>query len=224
MTAVQDTPPEGDGTQPQFDAAFRDELGRLFRWRRDVRRFCREPLPAGLIEDLLDIAQLSPSVGLSQPWRWVLVSDSARRAAIRTSFEACNSTALAGQAGERAALYAGLKLSGLDDAPCHLAVFAEPEPAQGHGLGRLTMPETVFYSTAMAIHTLWLAARAEGVGLGWVSILDPRAVNAILEVSTDWKFIGYLCLGYPEHADDTPELERAAWERRRTGRAGLLHR
>ena len=224
MAAVQNMADETPGQQPQFDAAFRDELMRLFRWRRDVRRFRREPLPEGLIEDLLDIAQMSPSVGLSQPWRWVLVSDPVRRAAIRTSFEACNSTALAGQAGERAAIYAGLKLSGLDDAPCHLAVFAEPEPAQGHGLGRLTMPETVFYSTAIAIHTLWLAARAHGVGLGWVSILDPDAINPVLDVPADWKFIGYLCLGYPERADDTPELERAAWERRRTGRASLLRR
>lgn len=224
MSAALGAPDDASEAGPLFDAAFRHELTQLFRWRRDVRRFLKDPLTPGLIEDLLDIAQLSPSVGLSEPWRWVLVSDPARRAAIRANFETCNAAALAGQSGERAAIYAGLKLAGLDDAPCHLAVFAEPDPVQGAGLGRMTMPETVSYSAAIAIHTLWLAARAHGVGLGWVSILDPPVINAILDMPRDWKFIGYLCLGYPERADDTPELERAAWERRRTGRAALLRR
>jgi 5,6-dimethylbenzimidazole synthase len=200
--------------EPDFDPAFRDDLTELFRWRRDVRRFRRTPLPDGLVERLLDIAQLSPSVGLSEPWRWVLVGDQTRRAAIRANFEACNATALACQTGERAAIYARLKLAGLDDAPVHLAVFTEADPGQGSGLGRMTMPETTTYSTVIAIHTLWLAARAAGVGLGWVSILDPGQISMALDVPAGWKFVGYLCLGYPEQADDTPELERADWERR----------
>ena len=205
-------------SEPVFDEAFCEQLTELFRWRRDVRRFRTDPLPDGLIEALIDRAALSPSVGLSEPWRWVLVDDPARRAMVRASYEACNAEALACQADDRAGLYARLKLSGLDDAPCHLAVFVEPDPDQGHGLGRRTMPETTAYSAVIAIHTLWLAARAAGVGVGWVSILDAEAVSTALDVPADWKLVGYLCVGYPAAADDTPELERRDWEHRRAPR------
>ncbi len=205
-------------SEPVFDEAFCEQLTELFRWRRDVRRFRTDPLPDGLIEALIDRAALSPSVGLSEPWRWVLVDDPARRAMVRASYEACNAEALACQADDRAGLYARLKLSGLDDAPCHLAVFVEPDPDQGHGLGRRTMPETTAYSAVIAIHTLWLAARAMGIGVGWVSILDAEAVSTALDVPADWKLVGYLCVGYPAAADDTPELERRDWEHRRAPR------
>jgi len=190
------------------------ELRALLTWRRDVRRFRADPLPDGLVEQLLQIAGLAPSVGLSQPWRWVMVDDPVRRALVRASFEACNGEALAAQSPDRAALYARLKLAGLDQAPRHLAVFSEPDPQQGSGLGRATMPETTAYSAVMAIHTLWLAARAMGVGVGWVSILDPQAIAAALDAPAHWTFIGYLCLGYPEADSDTPELERAGWASR----------
>jgi 5,6-dimethylbenzimidazole synthase len=207
---------------PNFSPAFRQQLRDLFRWRRDVRRFRPDPLPAGLLEELLDVAALAPSVGLSQPWRFVLVEDPARRAAVRASFAACNAAALARQDSSRAGLYARLKLAGLDEAPCHLAIFAEPDPAQGHGLGRATMPEMAAYSAVLAAHTLWLVARAEGLGMGWVSILEPGAVAAALDVPAGWTLIGYFCLGYPQEDQETPELERAGWERRR--RAELLRR
>lgn len=200
---------------PDFDAAFRGGLRDLFRWRRDVRHFRPDPVPEAVLDRLLEIACLAPSVGLSQPWRFVTVDDPARRAAVRANFLACNEAALAAQPTERAALYARLKLAGLDEAPCHLAVFAETAPSQGHGLGRLTMPETTAYSAVMAVHTLWLAARAEGLGLGWVSILDPATVAAALDVPADWRFIGYFCIGTPDSVSDTPELEREGWERRR---------
>ena len=209
---------------PAFDQPFRDQLAALFRWRRDVRHFERTPLPPGCLAELLDAACLSPSVGNSQPWRFVAVEDPARRAAVRANFETCNARALAGQEPGRAALYARLKLAGLDEAPCQLAVFAEPDPAQGHGLGRATVPETTAYSAVMAAHTLWLAARAAGLGLGWVSILDPAAVKAALDVPSGWTLVGYFCLGYPSDESDTPELERAGWEHRRTLAAVLLRR
>lgn len=204
-----------DLAPPLFDAAFRTELAALFRWRRDVRHFRGAPVPEALLEDVLEAASLAPSVGLSQPWHFVTVDDPARRAQVRASFATANHDALAAQAPDRAESYARLKLAGLDTAPCHIAVFVEDDPAQGHGLGRRSMPETVVFSAVMAVHTLWLAARATGLGLGWVSIVDPDQVRDILDVPGDWRLIGYLCLGYPANESDTPELERAGWEQRR---------
>ena len=211
-------------TGPVFDDAFRAQLLELFRWRRDVRHFRSEPVPPSLLHRLLEVASLAPSVGLSEPWRMVTVDDPARRAAVRASFEACNAQALACQTANRANAYARLKLAGLDEAPCQLAVFAEPDPGQGHGLGRATMPETTAYSAVMAVHTLWLAARAFGLGLGWVSILDPSAVAAALDVPQGWTLVGYFCLGYPQTEDETPELERLGWEQRRPARSAVIRR
>jgi 5,6-dimethylbenzimidazole synthase len=208
---------------PNFDAAFRDQLESLFRWRRDVRHFCATPVPPALLDELLALACMAPSVGLSQPWRFVSVDDPARRAAIRDNFLRCNRAALADQS-DRAGLYARLKLAGLDEAPCHLAVFAEPDPDQGHGLGRKTMPETTAYSAVMAVHTLWLAARAAGLGLGWVSILDPLPIAEVLDVPAQWVFVGYFCLGTPAAESDTPELERQGWEHRRAPEMFRLRR
>jgi 5,6-dimethylbenzimidazole synthase len=198
----------------EFDEAFRARLRELLVWRRDVRSFRRDPLPAGTLERLIQLACLAPSVGLSQPWRFVIVEDEVRRAAVRTNFERCNAEALAAQSPQRAAAYARLKLAGLDDAPCQLAVFADRATAQGHGLGRHTMPEMIEYSAVTAVHTIWLAARSHGIGVGWVSILEPAAVAAILDVPADWKFIAYLCLGFPQAEDDLPDLARKGWEQR----------
>lgn len=209
---------------PVFDEGFRATLLDLFRWRRDVRHFRAEPVPAEVLDRLLEVACLAPSVGLSQPWRFVTVDDPARRAMVRVSFEQCNAEALASQAADHAALYARLKLAGLDQAPCHLAVFAESDPEQGRGLGRRTMPQTTAYSAVMAVYTIWLAARAEGLGLGWVSILDPATVAAALEVPESWVFIGYFCLGYPAEQNDQPELERRGWEQRRGAASARLRR
>jgi len=207
-----------------FDAAFRDALRDLIVWRRDVRRFRRDAPPPGTIERLLRLASLAPSVGLSQPWRFVVVEDAARRAAVRENFHRCNEAALAAYAGERAQRYATLKLAGLDEAPMHLAAFTDRGTPQGHDLGRRTMPEMAEYSTVMAIHTIWLVARAEGLGLGWVSILDPAEVARILEVPPEWIFLGYFCLGYPQREETTPELEREAWEQRRAWESFVVRR
>jgi 5,6-dimethylbenzimidazole synthase len=199
----------------EFDQAFRTRLRELLVWRRDVRRFRRDDLPNGTLETLIEFACLAPSVGLSQPWRFVIVENPARRAAIRENFALCNAQALAAQDSCRASSYARLKLAGLEEAPAHVAVFADRSTAQGHGLGRRTMPEMIEYSAVIAVHTIWLAARAQSIGMGWVSILDPAAVAEILEVPVEWKFIGYFCLGYPQTDDTTPELEQAGWEQRR---------
>ncbi|AZO79426.1 MULTISPECIES: 5,6-dimethylbenzimidazole synthase [unclassified Bosea (in: a-proteobacteria)] len=197
---------------PIFDDGFRDKLGELIAWRRDVRRFRREPVPEELLAKLLDLMQLSPSVGYSQPWRWLKVDDPAQRSAVQASFSRCNADALAEYGGERAALYARLKLEGLREAPVQFAVFCDHGTAQGHGLGRRTMPEMLDYSVVAAITQFWLAARAHGLGLGWVSILDPAELAKIVGAPPEWKLIGYLCLGYPEEEHEVPELVRAGWE------------
>lgn len=208
---------------PSFGARFRAELEELLIWRRDVRRFRPDPVPSPLVDHLLDLVQLAPSVGNSQPWRFVQVESAGARAAVRASFERCNREALAGYRGERARVYAGLKLAGLDRAPLQWAVFCDEATGQGHGLGRATMPETLAWSVVGAVHVLWLTARARGLGLGWVSILDPVEVARALDVPGSWRFIAHLCLGWPEEEHATPELERRGWQPRASrGRSVLI--
>ena len=198
----------------RFDADFQAEFAELVAWRRDVRRFRPGAVPEALMNQLLGLAALAPSVGNCQPTRLVRVDDESRREAVRANFEAANSQALAAYEGERAQLYASLKLAGLREAPVHLAVFCDDATEQGHGLGARTMPETRRYSAVCALHTVWLAARAHGLGVGWVSILDPGRLAEALDVPGDWSFIAYLCVGWPQEERLTPELERAGWQAR----------
>lgn len=207
-----------------FDDGFRATLAALFALRRDVRHFRPDPLPEGVLARLFALARLAPSVGLSEPWRFAIVADPARRARVRTLFEACNQRALAGYDGERAALYARLKLAGLDIAPVQFAAFSDRATEQGAGLGRQTMPETAEYSVVAAIHTIWLAARAEGIGLGWVSILDPAEMPEILDVPRSWRLVGYFCLGRPEEEATIPELQRLGWAARAPMSQNILNR
>ncbi|MBL4918736.1 5,6-dimethylbenzimidazole synthase [Szabonella alba] len=200
--------------QGSYDAAFRAGLRDLMEWRRDVRRFRTDPVEAAVLNRCLDAFRLAPSVGLSEPWRVVLVETAAARAAALANYETANADALQAFDDDKAALYARLKLSGMREAPLHLAVFCDDATDQGSGLGAATMPETRAYSVVGAITHFWLAARAEGLGVGWVSILDPDRLAADLDVPAGWRLIGYLCVGWPEARDDTPELERAGWEAR----------
>jgi 5,6-dimethylbenzimidazole synthase len=209
---------------PYFDQTFRANLRDLFRWRRDVRRFRTQSLPSGTIERLIELAGLSPSVGLSQPWRFVLVDDPARRRAVLDNFKTCNANALKSYSNDLAIHYARLKLAGLEEAPSQIAVFADRGTPLGHGLGQQTMPETAEYSTVAAICTMWLAARAEGIGMGWISILDPVRVTETLDVPAAWHFVGYFCLGYAQTETDAPELERDGWEHRRSATSYVLRR
>ena len=201
--------------KPVFDNFFREQLHELFRWRRDVRRFRRDPVRPEVLQQLLEVATLAPSVGLSEPWRFVVVDDGQRREAVRRSFLEANAEALSGYHGDRARLYATLKLEGLAEAPVHLAIFCDEQTDQGHGLGRQTMPEMLTYSVVAAIQLLWLSARAQGIGIGWVSILKPGQVKQALEIPEMWTLIAYLCLGYPEQEKSEPELAAAGWEQRR---------
>ncbi|WP_022703977.1 5,6-dimethylbenzimidazole synthase [Pseudorhodobacter ferrugineus] len=200
--------------QGQYNKAFQAELRDLMRWRRDVRRFRTDAVEAAVLDRCLSAFMLAPSVGLSEPWRVISVESDAARAKALANYEVSNAEALAGYGTEKAKLYAGLKLSGMREAPVHLAVFSDDGTAKGSNLGAASMPETRAYSVVGAITLFWLAARAEGLGIGWVSILDPVQLTRDLDVPSDWRLIGYLCVGWPETEEKTPELERAGWEKR----------
>ncbi|HPD93364.1 MAG: 5,6-dimethylbenzimidazole synthase [Rhodobacter sp.] len=199
-----------------FSADFRAELAELLRWRRDVRHFRRDPVDEAVLARCLDAFRLAPSVGLSEPWRLIRVHSEGARAAVQANFETANAAALTGYDGARAELYAGLKLSGMREAPVHLAVFCDDSAPKGQGLGARTMPEMRRYSVAGAVMQLWLLLRAEGLGMGWVSILDPDRLARDLGIDDGWRLVAYLCIGWPEAQENTPELERMGWERRAT--------
>jgi 5,6-dimethylbenzimidazole synthase len=203
-----------DSSPRPFDETFRETFRDLVLWRRDVRRFRRDPIDPALMHSLLELASHAPSVGHCQPWRFVLVESADRRDQVKSSFARANARALENYDGEQRAQYARLKLEGLENAPVHVAVFADEAVEEGSGLGRRTMPETLFYSVVAAIQTLWLAARAEGLGLGWVSILEPDVIHRALDVPPTWALVAYLCVGWPveEHLD--PELDRHRWQQR----------
>lgn len=199
----------------RFTPDFQNGLLDLMKWRRDVRHFTRTPVDEATLQRCLDTFLLAPSVGLSEPWRVIRVeSDGARQAALE-NFTAANRQALEGYDGDKAQLYSRMKLSGMTDAPVQLAVFCDEETAKGSNLGQLTMPEMRRYSVVGAINHFWLAARAHGLGVGWVSILNPDRLSRDLGVPAHWSLVAYLCIGWPEAVSDTPELERAGWEDRR---------
>ncbi|MEM7597933.1 MAG: 5,6-dimethylbenzimidazole synthase [Pseudomonadota bacterium] len=198
----------------RFSPDFCQELTELMRWRRDVRRFRTDPVDEAVLQACLDGFALAPSVGLSEPWRVIRVESAEARQAALENFQAANADALAGYDGEKAALYSRLKLSGMQEAPVQLAVFCAEDTPKGAGLGAQTMPEMRRYSVVSAIMQFWLVARAQGIGVGWVSILDPVRLSEDLNVPQDWVLVGYLCVGWPERDQDTPELERAGWDSR----------
>jgi len=198
-----------------FSDSFRTDLLQLMRWRRDVRRFSNDPVDEALLMQCLDTFRLAPSVGLSEPWRIVRVTSPDLRQKAIQNYQAANTAALDGYDGEKAALYSGLKLSGMTEAPEHIAIFCDDSTTKGSGLGATTMPEMRRYSVVGAINLMWLHARSHGLGMGWVSILDAPKLCADLDVPTDWSLIAYLCIGWPKAISTTPELETAGWETRR---------
>ncbi|MGR3605209.1 5,6-dimethylbenzimidazole synthase [Sulfitobacter sp.] len=196
----------------QFTKSDSETLLSILRWRRDVRHFKRDPVNEATLERLRLTMDCAPSVGNARPWRMIRVEDQALRDAVRANFLRCNDLAAAIYNREKRMEYLALKLAGLDAAPVQLVVFTEMDPQSGHGLGRQTVPDALRQSTAMAIHTLWLAARAENLGLGMVSILGPQDIEVLFGVPEGWEFSAYLCLGHPEFSDDTPILHRAGWQ------------
>ena len=200
---------------PIYGDQEREAVYRAIATRRDVRNgFLDEPLPNDLLRRLLAAAHSAPSVGLMQPSRFIVVRDLAVRTAIHGIFQDANAEALATYAGEQRERYSTLKLEGILEAPQNLCVLCDPTSSRGHKLGRHTMPETAVYSTVCAIQNLWLAARTEGVGVGWVSILDPFKLRQVLDIPEHIIPVAYLCLGYVAHFASEPELERHGWENR----------
>ena len=195
-----------------FDHLFVSQLNELFRWRRDVRRFQTRPIDESLLTELIYSCLNAPSVGNSQPWRFVVVKDQRARHAVCKNFEKSNDLAALANADDSKEHYNKLKLAGLKEAPVHLAVYCDKNPVEGKGLGRQSMPETLEYSVVLAIGQLWYSALAHGIGLGWVSILDPDEINATLDTPDNWRLIAYLCMGYPEEQHSDPELVRENWQ------------
>jgi 5,6-dimethylbenzimidazole synthase len=200
---------------PTYGDQEREAVYRVIATRRDVRSgFLEEPLPDDLLHRLLAAAHSAPSVGLMQPSRFIVVRDLAVRTTIHGIFRDANADAVATYTGEQRERYAALKLEGILEAPQNLCVLCDPTSSRGHKLGRHTMPETAVYSTVCAIQNLWLAARTEGVGVGWVSILDPFRLRSVLNIPEHIVPVAYLCLGYVAHFASEPELERRGWENR----------
>lgn len=197
-----------------FSEDFRAQLDLLMARRRDVRRFRTDPVDEAALARCLSAFSMAPSVGLSEPWRLIRVESPDMRARALENFRDANAAALAGYSGDKAQTYGRLKLSGMQEAPVQLAVFCDEGTDKGHGLGAATMPEMRRYSVVCAITLFWLALRAEGLGLGWVSVLDPDRLSRDLEVAPEWKLIGYFCIGHPEAHSETPELEQEGWEQR----------
>lgn len=200
---------------PRFSDAERAAVYRAIAERRDVRHgFLPQPLPDDVLGRLLVAAHQAPSVGFMQPTRLLVVREHAIRRAVHNAFTQANAAALATYDGARREAYAGLKLEGLLEAPQHLCLLCDVSSARGHNLGRHTMPEAALYSTVCAVQNLWLAARAEGVGVGWVSIVEPLALCALLNVPAHVRPVAYLCLGYVDTFAAEPDLERFGWETR----------
>lgn len=196
----------------QFSDHHRACLNEILTWRRDVRHFLPDPVSEDLLEQLEAKMDLAPSVGNARPWRAIRVENPELRDQVRQDFIACNANAAEIYVGEQKRLYLDLKLAGLDIAPIQLAVFTDTSPKEGHGLGRQTCAQTLQQSTAMAIYTLWLSARAANLGVGMVSILNPSKIEKIFSVPSNWVFSAYLCIGWPEANDNKPLLHKAGWQ------------
>lgn len=195
-----------------------DEKRGLYRAiyeRRDVRSsFLPDPVPDDVLDRILDAAHHAPSVGFMQPWDFIVIRDPSIRNEVRLNFEQANQQAAAIYDGEKRNLYDSLKLAAIVESPMNLCVTCDHRRSKGAGLGRQSNPATDVYSTVCAVQNLWLAARAESLGVGWVSILDTDALKATLQIPPEVTPIAYLCIGYVSEFGSQPELEKKGWEHR----------
>ncbi|UTA46705.1 5,6-dimethylbenzimidazole synthase [Simiduia sp. 21SJ11W-1] len=198
-----------------FNADHQQALFDIMRHRRDVRgnNFTSTPIPQDVINTILEAATLAPSVGFSQPWEFVMVTDPHIKTQIRDSFNKANAQGQAQFLDAKQEQYKQLKLEGIMEAPVNIAVFYKPSSKPV--LGQNTMKEMGEYSVVCAIQNMWLSARSLNVGMGWVSILCPHTVKRLLKAPEECKLVGYLCLGYVKTFYDSPELERLRWEKRK---------
>lgn len=195
-----------------------DEIRGVYRaihTRRDVRSYLPTPVPEDVLARVLEAAHHAPSVGFMQPWTFLLVRAQEAKRAMYAHFLEVNDEAARLHPDERGEKYRALKLQGLLDAPLHVLVVCDPDAAGAHVLGRFTMPETDVYSTCLAVQNLWLAARAEGLGVGWMSLFRPAFVRARFGLPERVIPVAYLTMGYPVALPDEPMLERVGWGKRR---------
>jgi len=199
----------------QFTLDDQQLLEEIMRHRRDVRgnNFLKKEISKEIIEKILFAASLAPSVGFSQPWEFVIISDDEIKKQIADSFERENKKAGEMFCDDKRKTYSKLKLEGILEAPVNIAVFYKP--SVNPVLGQNTMAETGEYSVVCAIQNMWLMSRTLNVGLGWVSILNPESVKKILKSPPHNKLVAYLCIGYVDEFFKTPELEKLNWEKRK---------
>ena len=199
----------------QFTVDDQAILEEIMLYRRDVRgnKFLSTPVPQEAIQKILMAASLAPSVGFSQPWKFLVIRNKETKNKVVESFETENQKANVLFEGKKKSLYSQLKLEGIREAPVNIAVYytSSKKPV----LGQTSMKEAGVYSVVCAIQNMWLMARAMNIGLGWVSIIDPEAVKGILKSSPDSKLIAYLCIGYVDEFLESPELEMLEWEERK---------
>ncbi len=200
-----------------------NDLYRLIESRRDVRAFRPDAIPDEMLRRILSAAHHAPSVGFMQPWNFIVIRDPETKRRVTASCVEENARASAHYEGERAPLYRSLKLEGINEAPVNVCVTCDRTRGGPHVLGRNTIVDTDLYSTCCAVQNLWLAARAEGIGVGWVSILTTDALRRILDIPETVLPVAYLCLGYPREFFDTPELQRRGWAERVPLDAVILH-
>ena len=197
---------DGAFSEPERAAVYR-----AIRERRDCRRFMPDPIPDDLIARLLEAAHHAPSVGFMQPWNFILIRSHEVRRQVLGAFERANARAATRFKGARGDLYRSLKLEGILESAFNLCVTCDRSRNGPEVLGRTEQPEMDLYSTVCAVQNLWLAARAEGVGVGWVSIIDSQELTALLGLPDPVVPVAYLCVGRVSEFPPTPELQRAGW-------------
>ena len=189
---------------------------RVIAERRDVRRgFLEVPVADEVLLRVLEAGHRAPSVGLSQPWDFLLIRDVATRRKVHELATAQRDAFAASLPADRRGAFDGLKIEAILDTPLNIAVTCDPGRGGRHVLGRHADPRTTWFSAAIAIQNLWLAARAEGLGVGWVSFFAPDEVAAVLDLPAHIELVGYLCVGHVEEFAATPELVRTGWAARR---------
>ena len=211
----EDTYSSGPVVASSFSDDERAAVYKAIETRRDVRdQFLPDPLPEDLIARLLGAAHAAPSVGFMQPWNFLLISDPETLERAWHAFQRANEEAAALFSDERQALYRTLKLEGIRKAPLSICVTCDPDRAGPVVLGRTHNPRMDVYSTVCAVQNLWLAARAEGVGVGWVSIFRDQDIRMLLQIPERVEIVAWLCLGYVEALYDQPELAVKGWRQR----------